>query len=46
MLDHLALKLQRLREAGEPVAGEVEIMLADMCDLPLADESVGLVRGT
>ncbi|PRQ09862.1 class I SAM-dependent methyltransferase [Enhygromyxa salina] len=43
MLDHLFLKLDRLAQAGEPIAGSIEPLLADMTQIPLADHSVGLV---
>jgi SAM-dependent methyltransferase len=43
MLDHLFAKLDALREAGEPVAGEVTRVTAEMTELPVDDASVGLV---
>jgi SAM-dependent methyltransferase len=43
MLDHLFAKLDALAKAGEPVAGHVERLAAEMTAIPLPDASVGLV---
>jgi SAM-dependent methyltransferase len=43
MLDHLFAKLDALAAAGEPVAGEVRRLEAEMTAIPLPDASVGLV---
>jgi SAM-dependent methyltransferase len=43
MLDHLIAKLDALAQADEPVAGEVEPLIADMTNIPVPDASVGLV---
>lgn len=43
MLDHLFAKLDSLAESGEPVAGRVERLAGEITDIPLPDESVGLV---
>ena len=43
MLEHLRLKLERLAQAGEPVSGRVEPLVADMTAIPLADAAVALV---
>ena len=43
MLDHLFAKLDALAAAGEPVAGCIEPLIADMSATRLPDESVGLV---
>ncbi len=43
MLDHLFAKLDALRRVGEPVAGEITRLEAEMSAIPLPDASVGLV---
>ena len=43
MLDHLFAKLDALGKAGEPVAGEITRLEAEMTAIPLPDASVGLV---
>jgi len=43
MLEHLRLKLERLAQAGEPVAGPIEPLIADMTEIPRPDESSALV---
>lgn len=43
MLDHLFAKLDALADAGEPVAGRIERLIAELTAIPLPDASVGLV---
>lgn len=43
MLEHLELKLERMAQAGESPAGPIELLGGDMLDIPLADQSVGMV---
>jgi len=43
MLDHLFAKLDALARVGEPIAGQIDRLVAGMTEIPLADESVGLV---
>ena len=43
MLEHLETKLERLAQAGEGLAGSIELVPGDMGALPLPDASVSMV---
>ena len=43
MLEHLSAKVELLAQADEAIAGKIEPRVGQMTDMPVRDESVGLV---